>query len=99
MASVKLSKLAEDDLVEIYKFIADDNPQAAAETVEAIYSRIELLATQPQMGRDRPDLRRNLQSHPYGNYTIFFFATKRPKGVEVVRILESHRDIASDAFE
>ena len=99
MASVELTKLAEDDLVDIWKYIADDDPVSATRTVEAIYERIERLATQPHMGRNRPDLHERLQSHPLGNYVIFFFAKKRPKGVQVIRVLEGHRDIGPQDFE
>ena len=99
MASVELTKLAEDDLVDIWKYIADDNPTAATRTVEAIYERIEQLSLQPHMGRNRSDLREGLQSHSLSNYIIFFFAKNRPKGVQVVRILEGHRDIGSEVFE
>ncbi len=99
MASVKISRLAEEDLVEIWKYIADDNPTAATQTVEAIEARFHLLAKQPEMGRNRSELREGLQSHPIDNYIIFFFATKRPKGVEIIRVLEGHRDITSDTLK
>ena len=98
MASVRLSKFVEDDLVEIWKYIADDNPFAATETVELIESKFHLLAKQSEIGHNRPELREGLQSYPVGNYVIFFMAKKRPKGVEIVRVLEGHRDIAGEYF-
>ena len=98
MARVRISQLAEDDLVEIWKFIADDNPYAATEAIELIEVRFHLLARQPEMGHNRPDLRSGLQSYTVGNYLIFFLHSKRPKGIDVVRVLEGHRDITGDYF-
>ncbi len=62
MPRVRVSQLAEDDLVEIWKFIADDNPYAATETVELIEAKFHLLARQPEIGHNRPDLGAGLQS-------------------------------------
>ena len=98
MARVRISQLAEDDLVEIWKFIADDNPFAATETVELIETKFHLLARQPEIGHNRLDLRAGLQSYSVGNYVIFFLPSKRPKGIDVVRVLEGHRDITGDYF-
>ncbi len=98
MARVRVSRLAEEDLVGIWKYIADDNPLAATETLELIGSKFRLLARHPDIGRNRPDLQRELQSYPVGNYVIFFLPTKRPKGIDVVRVLEGHRDISGDYF-
>lgn len=98
MAKVRLSKFVEDDLVEIWKYIADDNPVAATETVELIESKFHLLAKQPEIGHNRPELITGLQSYAVGNYIIFFLTSKRPKGVDIVRVLGGHRDIVSEDF-
>ena len=98
MANVKIAEVVRFDLVEIWKFIADDNPAAATETIEAIERKFNLLATQPEMGRNRSDLLKGLQTHPIGNYTIWGFATHKPKGIEIVRVLESHRSIDQSYF-
>ena len=98
MARVRVSRLAEDDLVEIWKYIADDNPLAATETLELIESKFHLLARHPDIGHDRPDLQRELQSYSIGSYVIFFLPSKQPKGIDVVRVLEGNRDITGENF-
>ena len=75
------------------------NSFAATETVELIESKFHLLAKQPEIGHKRPELAVGLQSYVVGNYVIFFLASKRPEGVDVVRVLEGHRDIASEDFK
>jgi plasmid stabilization system protein ParE len=82
MANVKIAEVVRFDLVEIWKFIADDNPTAATETIEAIERKFNLLATQPEMGRNRSDLLKGLQTHPIGNYTIWFSRPKNPKALK-----------------
>jgi len=46
------------------------------------------------MGRLRPELRTDLRSHPFESYLIFF---RYLNGgiLEIVNILEGHRDIAA----
>jgi len=45
------------------------------------------------MGRPRDELRRGLRNHPYRNYVIYF---QYLDGVlEVVNVLEGHRDVAT----
>ncbi len=46
------------------------------------------------LGRARPELRPDVRSLPFGNYVIFF--RYRDGALEVVNVLEGHRDI--DAF-
>ena len=98
MGRVSVSRLAEEDLVGIWKYIADDNPLAATETLELIESKFRLLARHPDIGRNRSDLQRELQSYSVGNHVIFFLPRRGPKGIDVVRVLEGHRDITGDYF-
>lgn len=43
------------------------------------------------LGQARPELEANLRSTPLGNYIIFFRYT--PDALEIVNIVEAHRDI------
>jgi toxin ParE1/3/4 len=52
----RLSALAEQDLEEIWSYVAEDaSPAVADRLIDAIIDRFELLAEQPRMGRLRPE--------------------------------------------
>ena len=51
----------------------------------------ELASIKGTIGVERPELRENLRSHPFGSYIIFFMYNDNH--FEVVTIIEGHRDI------
>jgi toxin ParE1/3/4 len=52
----RLSALGEQDLDEIWSYVAEDASSATADRlIDAIIDRFELLANQPRMGRLRPE--------------------------------------------
>jgi len=91
MGSVSRTTKAEEDLVEIWLYIADDNPDAADKVLDEIDNACQLLARSPQCGRLRKELAPKLRSFPTGNYVIFY----RPQddGIEVIRVLHGARDL------
>lgn len=72
MAKVRRSRLAEDDLLEIWRFIAKDNPDAADRFLDLLAQKCEHLAESPEMGRRREELGPGLRSFPVGRYLIFY---------------------------
>jgi len=88
---------AEQDLDEIWFYIALDNVEAADNLLDDIDSSCQLLAMQPRGGRLRRELLAELRSFPVGRYVVFY----RPQddGIEVVRVLHSARDIESVSDE
>lgn len=97
MAGVAKRPLALADLAEIWSFIADDSEANADRFLDKLDKALRLLATQPQMGRTRPELMAGLLSRPYARYVVFYRA--QPDGIDVVRVLHSARDIAAEDFE
>lgn len=79
------------DILDIWDHIAEDNLDAADRWVDQIDATFELLATQPLLGRARPELAADLRSHPFRRYVIFYLPMKN--GVDVVRVLHSARDV------
>jgi toxin ParE1/3/4 len=47
---------AQDDIEDIWNFIADDNVSAADNWLDRLDEQFALLATQPKMGRNRDEL-------------------------------------------
>jgi toxin ParE1/3/4 len=89
---------AEEDLFEIYTFIALDNPGAADRVLLQLQSGIEALALNPFLCQRRPDIApsaRILVEHPY----LVLYETHPDYGedpvseVVIVRIVDGRRDL------
>ncbi len=61
MLRIRFTNSAEADLLELWLTIAEENLVAADESLDSIQSTVSLLATQPEMGRARPELADGLQ--------------------------------------
>jgi toxin ParE1/3/4 len=91
MNRLRFTPLAERDLLAILEYIAQDAPNRAVDFVDTIRESCELICSQPEMGRIRPEYSGNYRSHAVGNYVIFYRVVN--SGVEVHRVLHSARDI------
>ncbi len=97
MLRVRFTNSAETDLLEVWLTIAEENLVAADESLDTIQATVSLLATQPEMGRARPELADELRSFPTRTpYIIFYVADA--KGLLIVRVLHHARDIDADYF-
>jgi plasmid stabilization system protein ParE len=86
----------EADLLEIFTYIAEtsDSIAIAESFITRLRQRCRSLANLPgTLGRARPELREDIRSLPYKGYVIFFrYVEDR---LEIVDILEGHRDVDS----
>lgn len=89
MAVVLRTARAEDDLVDLWLYVAADNPDAADRLLEEIDRKCVLLAGNPLLGRARPDIAPEFRYFPVGNYLILYRALSN--GVEVVRVVHGAR--------
>lgn len=88
---VHFSPLARADLLELRKYIALQNPLAAARLMRAIYSRIyDTIASFPEAGQACNELAPGLRRFPIGNYVVFYRFTNR---IEIARILHGAREV------
>ena len=93
MAKVERSAQAERDLLDIWLYIAEDNPRAADRLLDHINAAVQMLARHPQMGRRRDALGPGVRSFTVGDYLIFYLA--RNRDIVVVRVLSGYRDLDS----
>ncbi len=93
MATLIIAPSAQQDLSDIYDYIARDKPIAVANWVEKIEEKCKLLAATPEFGERRPEYGTDIRSSVVGRYVIFF----RPieNGIEVARVIAGNRDIRS----
>lgn len=92
-----LTPEAEDDLLEIWQYIALDNPEAANRVEDAIHAACAFLAESPHAGRPRPAITQ-LPVHfwtvsRFPNHVIVYRAEFRP--LQIVRVLHGQRDLGT----
>jgi toxin ParE1/3/4 len=93
MGQVRWTSEAERWLREIYDYIAQDNPAAAARTVQRIYQKAEILARYPEVGY----LYRNPGTQPirillYGHYRIAY-VVRSAGDIDVLGVFHGALDI------
>jgi plasmid stabilization system protein ParE len=97
MSRYQFTPQAARDLLDIWSFIAQDNPRAADRVEAAVFRACDLLADSPLAGRMRKDLTslplRFWVVHPYSNYLIVYDPEKNP--AQIIRILHGARDLPS----
>jgi len=86
----RLSTLAEQDLDEIWSYVADDaSPETADRLIDDIVDRFDLLAEQPGMGRVRPEFGPGVRSCAVENYVVYY---RQEGDVLIARVLHGRRD-------
>lgn len=91
MLPIIRSAQSEQDLIAIWRYIANDNPTAATQLLERIDSRIQQLAQFPDMGEHQPQFGERIRRVIEGNYQIFYDAL--PDAVHVLRIYHAARKL------
>lgn len=96
MAVIVITPAAESDLVNIWLYIAQDNPDAADRVFQAAESTFEILAATPRMGTLYQSIRAKLEGirffpvSKFQNFVIYY--KELPKGIEIIRVLHAHMD-------
>lgn len=72
MAEISWTEEAQRWLRDIFDYIATDNPQAAARTVQGIYDRVQDLARFPELGARYSSSARHVRVLLYGHYRIAY---------------------------
>ncbi len=96
MPVLKQTELSEQDLIDIWIYIAQDNPDAADRVLDEIAAKCHLLAEYPRLGPVRPDIRADLRYFPVGSYLILYREIEG--GVEIVRVVPGARNLP-DLFD
>ena len=93
MPIIKVATAAEEDLKEIWAYVAEHNTEAASKLVKEITRRFAMLRDHPHMGREQDELLVDLRSFMVKSYIIFYQPFE--DGIEILRVLHSSRDIES----
>lgn len=82
---------ARQDLQDIADYIARDDRRAARRFARMLRDRCAFLAANPHIGRERPELRKDLRSFPVQSYVIFYRILDGT--VEIANIVHGSRDL------
>lgn len=91
MPLVQRTAQADEDLIQIWLYIARDNPKAADDTLGKIEKTALNLAHNPDIGTLRTDIAENFRYFPMDRYLLFY--RKIESGIELVRVIHSARDL------
>ena len=86
---------ADEDLIDLWAYIAQDNLDAADHLLDEFEKKFALLAGQPRLGAARSDIAPGLRHFPVGRYLILY--REIDDGIEVVRVMHGARRL-SDLF-
>jgi toxin ParE1/3/4 len=91
MKTIRVAERAQEDLLEIWEYIARENPESAERQLQTFRDKFELLLNHPLIGRERNEIFIGLRSFPAGRYVIFY--QPMDYGVEVLRVRHSASDM------
>lgn len=95
MSGYRLTPSAENDLIEIWCYVARDSADAANRVEEAIYDACGLLARSSHTGHVRPDLTRRpvrfWTVSPFKKYVVIYDPDTHP--LRILRILHGARNL------
>ena len=73
MTIVQYQAAAEADLIEVWLQVADDGGNERADKyISRLQVICELIASQPDMGVDRPDIAKGIRSFPVDRFVIYY---------------------------
>jgi len=86
-----ISASAKADLLDMWTWIADIDPDAADGMLDRVQEVASKLSEWPEMGRAREELGEGVRSFVVGSHVVFYrIAAER---LELVRVLHGRRDV------
>jgi toxin ParE1/3/4 len=91
MKTIRIAERAQEDLLEIWEYIARENPESAERLLQTFREKFELLLGHPLIGRERNEIFIGLRSFPAGRYVIFY--QPMDYGIEILRVRHGASDL------
>lgn len=88
------SLLADEDLIDIWLWIAKDDPAVADRVLDAIALRWQQLLAHPHSGVARDDIGAGIRHLVIGRYLTLYRTTI--DGIEIVRVLHGRRKVGRE---
>jgi len=93
LTSYRLVRRARHDVIDIWRYIAEDDEAAADRFIDLLTHHFRTLGTNPYAGRRRDELRPGYRSFPVGEYLILYRVAK--PGVNILHVVHGRRDLVS----
>jgi toxin ParE1/3/4 len=94
VAEVFVTRRAEADLGEIWRYIAANNPAAADRVLLRIDAKLQILRRFPQIGALRNDIRRGMRMLVEGNYLLLYEYDSRRNEVDLIAVIDGRRELS-----
>ena len=89
--SLRRTELASDDLLEIWLYIAAENPQAADKLLYGLDSAFRLVADFPRIGKPIDDIAPDHRTLVHGHYLLVYRVDETARVCELVRVVHGAR--------
>lgn len=93
MASYQMNSKAEEDLLGIWSYIAENSPASATKLIRTFHQHFILLAENARLGQARPDIAPELRYFPIKRYLILY--RQISDGVEIMRVVHGSRNVGA----
>jgi toxin ParE1/3/4 len=93
----RLTRRARRDALNIWRYIAQDNEQAADRFIDLLTHHFRLLGDVPYAGRRRDEIRPGYRSFPLGEYLIFYRIME--PGVRIMHVVHGRMDFGRYPFD
>jgi len=85
------TRRARQDLIDVWRYVARNNPAAADVLVDRSDEKCALVARKPRLGPERSDIRPGLRYFIVKEYLILYRIID--DGIEIVRVVHGRRDL------
>jgi toxin ParE1/3/4 len=93
VAELFISRRAEEELRQVWRYIAGENPAAADRLLLRIDDKLQILRDFPGIGTLREDIRPGLRMLVEGNYLLLYEYVAANDAVELVSVVDGRRDL------
>jgi len=95
VAELFISRRAEEELRQIWRHVAAENPTAADHMLLRIDEKLQLLRDFPAIGTLRDDIRPGFRMLVEGNYLLLYEHLEAEGVVEIVAVVDGRRDLGT----
>ena len=86
---------ARTDLIDIWSYIAADNPDAADRQIDKIEALFNRLCEYPRLGPERDDIADGLRGFVRGHYLVLYQLDESRRSVQIIRVIHGMRDLSA----